>query len=209
MAAAAAAAPAARRFALSPAVPSARRPALDCQLLRLLARRSGAVRAPEDRTATGRLSPGRAAKQVGGWAGTARTRSRGALGAHGVRGWGVLTPGRGLCIPSTNFPPAPWIPGAQPGSGLRKPSSVREEVSVDRMPGVRAGRGAPRRGLSLRSRDAAPAAGEDPSAAARRGCPGEGACPPLSLGTPTSERPLARRGPRAEPAGRGQIPRRG
>lgn len=146
VAAAAAAAPAARRFALSLAVPAARPPALDCQQLRLLARRSGAARAPEDRTATGRLSPGLAAKQVDGWAGTVRTRSRGALGAHGAGGWGVLIPGRGLCIPSTNFPLAPWIPGAQPGSGLRKLSSVREKVSVDRMPGVRAGRGAPRRG---------------------------------------------------------------
>lgn len=66
VAAAAAAAPAARRFALSLAVPAARPPALDCQQLRLLARRSGAARAPEDRTATGRLSPGRAAKQVDG-----------------------------------------------------------------------------------------------------------------------------------------------
>lgn len=59
--------------------------------------------------------------------------------------------------------------------------------------------GAGRRGLSVRSRDAAQAAGEDPSAAARRGSPGEGACPSLSLGTPTSERPRARRACEARP----------
>ena len=87
-AAAASAAPAARRLAHSLAVPAARRPALGCPLLRLLVRRSGAAQAPEDRTATGRLSPGRAAKQVGGWAGTARMRSLGALWAQGDGVWG-------------------------------------------------------------------------------------------------------------------------
>ena len=72
--------------------------------------------------------------------------------------------------------------------------------------------GVGRRGLPGLSPDAAPAARENPSAAGRRGCPREGARPPLSLGTPAPEPPRdAResRGPGVEPARRGQVPRGG
>lgn len=202
--AAAAAAPAARRLAHSLAVSAARRPAPGCPRLRLLARRSGAAPAPEEQDrATGRPSPGPAA-EAGRWRGgdseDAEPRSAGGTGGQGS---GVLAAVRGLCSPGTNFPPARWIPASLPGSGLRKPSWARgggECRGLGERQGVRAGRGAPRRG---RVRALWPQSGrnarggEDPSAAARRGCPGEGARPPLAVwGLPPasrSEPPRARR----------------
>ena len=89
----------------------------------------------------------RAGREAGRWLGGdgKDAEPRSAVGTGG-RGLGVLIPGKGLCIPATNFTPAPWIPAALPGSGLRKPSLAREEVSAGRTPGVRAGCGAPRRG---------------------------------------------------------------
>lgn len=156
--------------------------------VRSLARRSrsspagsGLPAAPAPGPAPGAAWPGgqdrnwpaepRAGREAGRWlGGDGEDASRGSAGGTRGRGWGVLDPGEGAVHPRLILPLAPWIPGAQPGSGLRKLSSVREEVSVDRMPGVRAGCGRPgagRRAL-VRSRDAAPAAGEDPSAAAAR-----------------------------------------
>lgn len=89
----------------------------------------------------------RAGREAGRWLGgdSRDAEPRSAVGTGG-RGLGVLVPGKGLCIPATNFTPAPWIPAALPGSGLRKPSLAREEVSASRTPGVGAGCGAPWRG---------------------------------------------------------------
>lgn len=200
-AAAAVAAPAARRLAHSLPVRAARCLALGCPQLRLLARRSGASRAPDNRTSTGWLSPGRTAKQVGDWTGTARPRS---AGGTGRRGLGVLIPGKGLCIPATNFPPAPWIPAVLPRSGLRKPSWGWEEVSAGRTPGVRQDVGAPWRG---QARALWPQSGRSARGGGR---PERSSAAHLSQGG----RPPARvwklpprAGPGAEPARLCQVPR--
>lgn len=148
-AAAASAASAARRLAHSLTVRGARRPPpaarlwADRSLLQLLVRR-GSGSGGQDRDWP---TEPRAGREAGRWLGGdgKHAEPRSAVGTGG-RGLGVLIPGKGLCIPATNFTPAPWIPAALPGSGLRKPSLAREEVSAGRTPGVGAGCGAPRRG---------------------------------------------------------------
>lgn len=114
---------------------AARRAALGCSQLWLLARRSGVAWAQEDRIAClAGQAPSGPRKQVGDWARTARTRSLGpprVQGAGGRRG--------GFAASRLTFHRFHGFPAALLGSRLRKPSSARGGFGERR--GVRTGRG--------------------------------------------------------------------
>lgn len=213
--AAAAAAPAARRLAhslaRSLAEPAARRPALGCPQLRLPARRSGAARGSggQDR-ATGRPSPGRPPKQVGGVAGTARTRSLDARRAQGDGGGGLRSRGGGFADAATNFPPVPRFSavllgegsGSRVWRGEEENAGAWENAGESRQdaglpawvgagPLAAVGTQRPRRGRPERS-----------GAAVRGGRP----LAPRSLGTPTPEPPRAAPGALTARRASGALP---
>lgn len=146
--------------------------------------------------ATGRPSSGRPPKQVGGVAGTARTRSRDARGAQGDGGWGLRSRGGGFAAPRLTFhrlrgsplPCSVRAAGAEFGAGRKRmPGRGRTPGGPGRTLGARREQARalwPQSGRSARG-------GEDPSAAARCGAVVRGgrSSPPGVWGLPAPSRP--------------------
>lgn len=145
---------------------------------------------------TGRPSPGPPA-EAGRWRGGDRGRGTSQRWGHGdigARGLGFPAPGSVFCSSRLTFHRCRGsIPSAPLGSGLRKSSLARGGggcQGLGKRRGVWAERGAPRRGPSGRSREAAPGAVRPERNSAARLSSGEPpARPPTVWGLPPRSRP--------------------